>query len=119
MKDIKLGQTIWFSTAYEPINCGTVSGISMSTHGEMAVTIRENSIIIPACKCYDTEEELKNVLKQEFDKRVQDYCDEISDVKALVAFCFAHNMAAEEYTNYEARQAAQIRAKDLLDLTLE
>lgn len=119
MKNIKLGQTIWFSTAYEPIKCGTVFGIGMSAHGEMAVTIRESSIPIPARKCYDTEEELKDVLKQEFDKRVQDYCDKISDVKALVAFCFEHNMAAEEYTNYEARQAAQIRAKELLDLILE
>lgn len=119
MKNIKLGQTIWFSTAYEPIKCGTVSGISNSTHSESAVTIRESSIIIPARKCYDTEEELKSVLKQQFDKRVQDYCDTITDVKALVAFCFEHNMAAEEYTNYEARQAAQIRAKELLDLTLE
>ena len=44
---------------------------------------------------------------------VRTYCEEIKDINDLIRFPLKHCFGGEEYTEYEAREAYCIRAKEL------
>lgn len=48
--------------------------------------------------------------------KIAKYCEEITDINALVEFPLKHPFGAEEYTNYEAIEAYKIRCKELMNL---
>lgn len=123
IKNIKVGQEVWFKATWVDVNSGIVTEIcdgdakgyvmlkgTRDTSGSTGAKIKD---------CYPTKEALLAGLQTEYDKAVKDYCDSIQTVEDLVRFCYDHNFSAEEYTNWEAKRAAEIRAKDLLGISLD
>lgn len=63
---------------------------------------------------FKTEAEAKDEVKRRHDDSVKQYMSEITDVNSLVSFCLNHCVAsAEEYTDWNAREAVEIKAKEL------
>lgn len=123
INSIKIGQEIWYKTSYVDVNSGIIKEIhnekergyvivngTHETYGTQGVLL-EN--------CYPTKEALLQALQIDFDNKVKTFCDSIQTINDLVKFCYDHNMNAEEYTEWEAHKAAQIRAKELLNIDLE
>ena len=70
--------------------------------------------------CYRTKGELLAAMKAESIAKVQEYCGMIKDVAGLVEFMYSHTVScADEYTDWDARRAAAIRARDLLGIELD
>lgn len=126
-EDLKIGQEIWFKAPYVDVNSGIVTEIrehvktpkgeeiyamlngTRDTFGSTGARIND---------CYPTKEALLNGLKAESNNKVKEYCNSIQTVEDLVQFCYDHNMSGEEYTDWEAKKAARIRAKELLGIDL-
>ena len=127
-EDIKVGQEVWFKATYADVNSGVVTEIrehvktpkgeeihvmlngTRDTIGSMGARIKD---------CYPTKEALLDGVKAESDSKIEKYCESIQTVEDLVRFCYDHNMHAEEYTDWEAQKAAQIRAKELLGIDID
>lgn len=125
--EIVIGQEVWFKAAYVGINSGVVTEIRehvKTPKGEETYVMlngtRDTIGSMGACikDCYPTKESLLNSIKAESDSKLKKYCESIQTVEDLVRFCYNHNMTAEEYTDWEAQKAAQIRAKELLGIDL-
>lgn len=123
INNVKIGQEIWYKTSYVDVNSGIIKEIhtdkgldcvvvkgTHETRGTQGVRL-EN--------CYPTKEALLQALQVDFNNKVKTFCESIQTINDLVKFCYDHNMEAEEYTEWEARKAAQIRAKELLNIDLE
>lgn len=64
----------------------------------------------------DVYQEKQKALKASSEKYadlVRAYCDEIKDINDLIRFPLKHCFCGEEYTEYEAREAYCIKAKEL------
>lgn len=70
---------------------------------------------------FRTKTEAAVEVKRRRDNAIKRYMSEITDVSSLVSFCLNHCVAcAEEYTNWNAREAVKIKAKELgLTLNIE
>lgn len=70
---------------------------------------------------FRTKTEAAAEVKRRRDNAIKRYMNEITDVSSLVSFCLNHCVAcAEEYTNWNAREAVKIKAKELgLTLNIE
>lgn len=64
------------------------------------------------------QEDAKSVLYKRHYETVQSYKDQIKSVEDLVRFMYSHQVSLDEYTDYQARLAASIRAKELLGIEL-
>lgn len=120
MKNFKIGEMVWFESLGNAIP-GVVLELPCKDLG-MFVKLRSPSLGI--CyksieDCYKTEAELRQAMQIKKKERVQNYCESIKTVEDLVRFCYDNAMLAEEYTNWEARKAARIRAKELLGIELK
>lgn len=68
---------------------------------------------------YMSNNDAEQAYKEEIQNRIKEYKSRINTVEDLVKFMFNENVAcAEEYTDYEARQAVIEKAKELLDIEL-
>ena len=123
MKTIKIGQKVYYPSTNSDINAGIVRAINLGEKADSVEVIgTENtygSYVVKIGDCYQTKKELLTAMKESHDKQVKEYCDSIRTVEDLVRFCYGHNMCAEEYTDYEAKEAANIKAAKLLGITLD
>ena len=68
---------------------------------------------------YISKNDAEQAYNTEIQNRIEEYKSRINTVEDLVKFMFNENVThAEEYTNYEARQAAIEKAKELLSIEL-
>lgn len=123
IENIKIGQKVYYNMPYNDINAGIVRAIHpRGMEDRVEVIGTENTRGTQSVKienCYKTKEDLMAGLKEAHDKLVQEYCESIQTVEDLVRFCYNHNMSGEEYTEYEAKEAANIKAEELLGITLD
>lgn len=123
INNVKIGQEIWYKTSYVDVNSGIIKEIhNEKGHGYVIVNGTRKTYGTQGVKlenCYPTREALLQALQVDFDNKVKTFCDSIQTINDLVKFCYDHNMSAEEYTEWEARKAAQIRAKELLNIDLK
>lgn len=123
MKNIKIGQEVWFKATWTDVNSGIVTEICEGkTKGYVMLKGTRETTGTTGAKikdCYPTKTELLDALRKEFDDKVKAYCESIKTIEDLVRFCYDHNMSAEEYTDWEAAKAAKIRAKEMLGIELE
>ena len=76
-----------------------------------SIKIRYGTFTVPIYDIFKTKEDRDQARIKRYNKKVQEYCEKINDITDLVFFMFNHNVAlAEEYTDWEARKAAQIKA---------
>lgn len=123
MENIKVGQEVWFKDTYTDVNSGVVTEICTGeAEGYVKIKGTGDTFSTGGTKiknCYPTKQALLDALQAGWDAKVAAYKESIRTVGDLVRFCFEHNFSAEEYTDWEARKAAQARAKELLGLELE
>ena len=127
-KTIKAGQKVWCVDAFGNIHNAITNETMVSQRGKKQITYVMMSSVdgyrssqgFPIDACYSSREALLESEKAKADRNVRLYCEEIQSVNDLVEFMFNNPVApAEEYTDYDARKAAAIRAEELLGLKLE
>lgn len=90
------------------INIIDIRGSSAMLSG----TVKEEDV-------YMSKNDAEQAYNTEIQNRIEEYKSRINTVEDLVKFLFNENVVySEEYTNYEARQAAIEKAKELLDIEL-
>lgn len=53
------------------------------------------------------------IVEKKENELIQKYCEEIKTLEDLINFPLSHCISGEEYTNWEARKAYELRAKEL------
>lgn len=129
MSDFNVGDYVWGIQRgwCEGIINGEIKRFETITHdnGKSAklVYIRSNyamlSDYVKGDDIYKSKSDAEKAYKEEIQNRIKEYKSRINTVEDLVRFMFTENVAyAEEYTDYEARQAVIERTKELLDIEL-
>lgn len=126
--NFKIGDNIYFENIDTGLASGTIVDIceykNISTNKiDKMFMVHDNTnlgtIGVKTDKIWKTKDEAKTAIKLEHERVVKAYKDEISDINALIKFMYDNNVStAEEYTDWDARQAARERTKELLDLDL-
>lgn len=129
MSDFKVGDHVWGIQRgwCEGIINGEIKKFETITDykGKSAkfVYIRNNYAMLSGYAkeddIYKSKSDAEKAYKEEIQNRIKEYKSRINTVEDLVKFMFNENVTcAEEYTDYEARQAAIERTKELLDIEL-
>jgi hypothetical protein len=129
MGDFKVGDHVWGIQRgwCEGIINGEIKKFETITHdnGKSAklVYIRSNYAMLSGYvkedDIYKSKSDAEKAYREEIQNRIKEYKSRINTVEDLVRFMFTENVAyAEEYTDYEARQAVIERTKELLDIEL-
>lgn len=127
MRHFQIGDHVWFDQTWVGLTSGTITSIEeienrrTGTKGTFARIHADNGGDSGAKinRIWATKEEGMKAMKAESDAAVKKYKDSIKDVNDLVRFMYDNTVSsAEEYTNWEARQAARERAKELLGIDL-
>lgn len=61
-----------------------------------------------------TAEDAYAGVKQQSEDAVKTYCAEITDLASLLQFPLKHCLNGEEYTNWEAKEAYELKVKEFL-----
>lgn len=129
MSDFKVGDHVWGIQRgwWEGIINGEIKKFETITDykGKSAkfVYIRNNYAMLSGYvkedDIYKSKSDAEKAYKEEIQNRIKEYKSRINTVEDLVKFMFNENViCAEEYTDYEARQAAIEKAKELLGIEL-
>lgn len=122
MTNIRIGKEVWYKATWTDVNSGIVTEICDGKEkGYVIVKGTNNTCDINRIKienCYPTEKDLLEALKAEWDKKINEYCKSIRTVEDLVRFCYSHSFNAKEHTDWKAKKAAELRAKELLNIDL-
>ncbi len=122
-----IGEHIWFNQAWVGPSGGTILGFNpiIDSNGKHATSIKihldDGGVTESLLKnIYHTKEELLEINKKEESILIANYKSEILDIESLVRFMFNNTISTGscEYTDWEARQAAKERAKELLNIDL-
>ncbi len=113
-QNFKSGDYVYFIDNYNNNHEGEIFNILSSLKDKMvfySIKTRYGTFTIPIYDIFKTKEDRDQVRIKRYNKKVQEYCEKINDITDLVFFMFGHNVAfAEEYTDWEAREAARIKA---------
>lgn len=129
MSDFKVGDYVWGIQRgwCEGIINGEIKRFETITHdkGKSAklVYIRSNYAMLSGYvkedDIYKSKSDAEKAYKEEIQNRIKEYKSRINTVEDLVKFMFNKNVTCvEEYRDYEARQAAVEKAKELLGIEL-
>lgn len=113
-QNFKSGDYVYFIDNYNNNHEGEIFNILSSLKDKMvfySIKTRYGTFTVPIYDIFKTKEDRDQVRIKRYNKKVQEYCEKINDITDLVFFMFGHNVAfAEEYTDWEAREAARIKA---------
>lgn len=113
-QNFKSGDYVYFIDNYNNNHEGEIFNILSSLKDKMvfySIKTRYGTFTVPIYDIFKTKEDRDQVRIKRYNKKVQEYCEKINDITDLVFFMFDHNVAfAEEYTDWEARKAARIKA---------
>lgn len=113
-QNFKSGDYVYFIDNYNNNQEGEIFNILSSLEYKMvfySIKTRYGTFTIPIYDIFKTKEDRDQARIKRYNKKVQEYCEKINDITDLVFFMFDHNVAlAEEYTDWEAREAARIKA---------
>lgn len=115
-QNFKSGDYVYFIDRYDNNLEGTVKDIfyfpNCPTYNNYyIISTRYGSITVVEENIFKTEKERSDALVERHNIQVKEYCDGIKDYKDLIVFMFNHTVScAEEYTDWEAREAARIKA---------
>ena len=68
---------------------------------------------------YFSIEEAFGAIRNNNDKLFKKYCKEMNDAKSMIEFAAKHCINGEEYTDWNAARAYQVRAKELFGIDLK
>lgn len=123
-RNLAIGDHVWFNMPYAGPSVGTIIAfIDKDIEKEYAkIHIdRGGTTIAPLTSIYTSSEALFEANKKASDERIARYKTKMPDVEGLVRFMFDNTVSsgAEEYTDWDARQAVSERAKELLGIDLD
>lgn len=125
IKDIKIGQEIWFAHPHGPVGSGIVknifTGLTALNHPDYLVVkgTRKTSgtgNVFPE-NCFATEKELTDYLAKQDETKINKYCNSIKNIDDLVRFCLIH-LNTNDCVEREIYRAAEIRANELLGIDI-
>lgn len=113
-QNFKSGDYVYFIDNYNNNHEGEIFNILSSLKSKMvfySIKTRYGTFTIPIYDIFKTKKDRDQARIKRYNKKVQEYCEKINDITDLIFFMFGHNVAfAEEYTDWEAREAARIKA---------
>lgn len=130
MKKFKIGDTVWFLEHWSQMpQSGIITEFGEVDSDKIHPTIRTyaklklnigGSMSVLMDDLYDTKEELIEVVHQKSRKNIENMKEEIKNVTDLIKFMFENTISSGsgEYIDYDARNAAIERAKELLNIDL-
>ena len=107
----KINRFVWFCTPYD----GPVKGIIESEDKDYyRVLLTYGYQFCPKEDCYFTEESCLKAQAAKIKKKIKDYKESINSTEDLINFMLNNTVSfAEEYTDWEAREAAIQKAEEL------
>lgn len=121
ISEIRVGQTVWFYEGWtNTIEEATITDIVSNSNIEyVSLNVRNVGMCNRTLEhIYPSEQACKDAVDLENKKTVDSYKGEITNIKTLVAFAITHCVGpAEEYTDYNARNAFISRAEELLGIS--
>lgn len=128
-RNLAVGDYVWFNQNWVGPSSGTITAfkkIKATRYKESADYAEihlDNGGTTGALltDIYTSREALFEANKKASDERIARYKAKIPDVEGLVRFMFDNTIStgAEEYTDWDARQAVSERAKELLGIELD
>lgn len=113
-QNFKPGDYVYFIDNYDNNYEGEILDVLSPLEYMMvfySIETRYGTFAVPIYNIFKTKEDREQARIKRYNKKVQEYCEKINDIVDLVFFMFDHNVApAEEYTDWEAREAARIKA---------
>ena len=113
-QDFKSGDYVYFIDNYDNNHEGKILDVLNPLDHLMvfySIETRYGTFAVPIYNIFKTKEDREQDRIKRHNKKVREYCEKINDITDLVFFMFDHNVAlAEEYTDWEAREAARIKA---------
>lgn len=113
-QNFKPGDYVYFIDNYDNNQEGEILDVLSPLEHMMvfySIETRYGTFAVPIYNIFKTKEDREQARIKRYNKKVQEYCEKINDIVDLVFFMFDHNVApAEEYTDWEAREAVRIKA---------
>lgn len=122
-----IGTEVWFRDSWSPVNSGILEYVSKDPDDVWArikIPGAGTTDCILVEDIYHTKEDLMEANADRSQAEVDEYCSKIRTVGDLVKFC-CDNMVCRyslddiDLTDWEARKAARIMAKKLLDVEID
>ena len=114
----KIGDKVWWFDPWGTLRWGIIYDI-VSDHAAIYENGRKGSHCGAALeKCWPSEDECRKAEAQRSELQTAEYRESITSVEDLVKFLFEHDVNGEDH-DYDARRAAEERAKELLGLDIE
>lgn len=118
LENFKIGSEVWFSDHYDNLIFGHI--IDIDNPERFKVEAGGGTWYVRKSRCHKSREALLSAMQEESDKRVSEMLGSIKSVEDLVRFMYDNTVScAEEYTDWDARRAANAAAKQLLGIDLK
>ena len=123
IENAKKGQKIYFNQTWVGETWGKVIEYRTTEKGVRYIAVQAENGASIGClpeDAYATADELRKANEVKFEADVKNYMDSIKTLEDLIRFPMNNLVCgAEEYQNYEAREAYRRRAKELTGVDLE
>lgn len=121
MKNLKVGDWVWYDSGY--IEKAQVLELIKSDSGtkvKLRNTYIPSTCVMPIKSLYRSERACNQAIQDRSNALINSYCKQIRTVEDLIRFCFDYNIGpCCDMQEPEAREAAKIKAKALLGITIE
>ena len=128
-RNLAIGDHIWFNQNWVGPSAGIITAFKRAepttSHGmpvDYAEIHLDNGGTTGALltNIYASREELLEANRKASAKQIAEYKNQMQDIEGLVRFMFDNTVSlAEEYTDWDARDAVKERAKELLGIDLD
>lgn len=121
MKNLKVGDWVWFDSGYiEKAQVMELIKSDSGTKAKVRCTYIPSTTVLPVKELYRSERACNQAKEDRSKALIQNYCQSIKTIEDLLKFCFEYNIGpCCDMQDYEARQAAIIRTKALLGIEID
>lgn len=121
MKNLKVGDWVWFDSGYiEKAQVLELIKSDSGTKAKLRNTYIPSVCVMPVKSLYRSERACRQAMQDRSNALINSYTKEIRTVEDLIRFCFDYNIGpCCDIQEHEAREAAKIKAKELLGIIIE
>lgn len=113
----KLGDNVWYMDTYDNLHSGTIIEFRNNY-----AAIRESIHNVSHTKVsslYPSKEDCLHAAEEKSQNRIMAFLSDLNTVEDLVRFMYDNVVSsADEYTDWDAQKAAEIAAKNILNIDL-
>lgn len=120
MKNLKIGDWVWFHSGYtEKAQVLEIIKSDSGTKAKVRCTFIPSVTVQPIKELYRSERACTQAQNDRSNTLVRKYCKSIQSIEDLLKFCFEYNIGpCCDMQDWEARQAGIIRTKELLGIDI-